>query len=290
MIVPTMQEKIVKTQKSPSIFNKMTIQLETAINEEKKVKVYTKPCLFRFPVVFKNIDLKYKNLGDFYYLGLNGYIQSLQEAVKIYTNQSKDGNAYAQFRLGYCYNYGEGVSKNIPTAMKYYFMSAENGFNLAQAHLGCLYYNGIDIPRDLRKAIIYLNMSNCPYSQYILGCCYYHGHGVLLYKPRAIELWYESANAGLAESQYYMGLMCESGISVKQNYRKAVYWYKRSASQGYVPSIERLANCYRYGYGVIMNKKKALELYKLPNVNVKEEISKIIYNITFSIDDRNEDK
>ena len=250
-----------------------------------KKRVFTK-----YPVTLKNIDFAEKNLGDYYYLGLNGIMQNLSEAIKIYTIQTSNDNHYAQFRLGYCYNHGEGVTKNISHCIRLYLMAAENGHPLAQAHLGDLYFKGIDVPRDTTTAISYYTRSKCPYGDYCLALCYFNGSGVTKNKRLAVLLWNDAANKGLAEAQYYMGVVYETGEVVVKNYKTAAYWYKRSSKQGVVPSIVCLAHFYANGFGVRMNKEKAIELYKIVNVNVTLDVTKRIYDITSSIGAHNEDK
>ena len=280
----------VKDQRRMSIFAKITDKLVTEHSIEKKpfLKLKTPFSFSKYPVVFKNVDLREKNLGDYYYFGLNGIMPNLSEAIKIYTIQASDNNHYAQFRLGYCYNYGEGVIKNISQCIRLYLTAAENGQSFAQAHLGELYFKGAEVPRDIPIALSYYNRSECPYAKHCLAICYYNGTGVPKNKYTATLLWYDAAKKGLAEAQYHMGVIYEEGSIVKWNHKKAAYWYSRSAKQGYVPSIERLAHCYTYGFGVRMNKKKALELYKIVNVRVTTEVRKRIYDITSSIDDHSE--
>ena len=276
-ITPSIRDSGVKDQRLPSVLtNKLHLKL--------KKRFFTK-----YPVALKNIDLAEKNLGDSYYLGRNGIIQNLSEAIKIYTIQASEGNHYAQFRLGYCYNHGEGVAKNILHCIRLYLMAAENDNPLAQAHLGDLYFKGIEVPKDMATAISYYTRSECPYGDYCLALCYFNGSGVAKNKRLAALLWNDAANKGLAEAQYYMGVMYETGEIVVKNYKTAVYWYNRSSKQGFVPSIERLAHCYTHGFGVRMNKRKAIEMYKTVNVNVTLGVSKQIYEITSSIDAHNED-
>lgn len=285
----------IKEQRMPTVFAAITANKLGSVEEpDGKNKLYFK-CnnLFSFtkyPIVLKNIDFEEKNLGDNYYFGINGIMQNLSEAIKVYSLQASHGNHYAQFRLGYCYNHGEGVVKNISQCIRLYLAAAENGNALAQVHLGDLYLKGIEVPRDTSTAISYYNRSDCPYAYHCLALCYFNGTGVPKNKQKALMLWHDAAFKGLAEAQYNMGVAYETGEIVTRKYKTAVYWYNRSSNQGHVPSIERLAYCYTFGLGVRMNKAKAIELYKIINVNVSVEVKKKLYDITSSIDAHNEDK
>lgn len=281
----------IKEQRRQTVLATITNKLgsEDIVVKNKLFLKAKKHIFTKYPVIFKHIDLTEKNLGDDYYFGTNGIMQNLSEAIKVYTIQASNNNNYAQFRLGYCYNHGEGVIKNISQCIRLYLMAAENGHALAQAHLGDLYFKGIEVPKDVVTAFSYYNRSGSPYANYCLALCYFNGNGVAKNKESATLLWHDAASKGLAEAQYYMGVVYEIGDVVKRNYKTAVYWYTRSSKQGYVPSIERLAHCYTYGFGVRMNKNKALEMYKIENVNLTTEVRKRIYDITSSIDAHNED-
>jgi hypothetical protein len=51
------------------------------------------------------------------------------------------GSILAQFALGYCYENGIGVSKNLPNAVEYYRNSAQRGNQYAYQQLKRLYDN-----------------------------------------------------------------------------------------------------------------------------------------------------
>src|ERR1700722_847791 len=51
-------------------------------------------------------------LGLWYEMGICGLPASFSEAVKWYQLAAEAGNANAQFQLGSCYRYGNGVQKN----------------------------------------------------------------------------------------------------------------------------------------------------------------------------------
>ena len=61
--------------------------------------------------------------------------------------------------------------------------------------------------------------------------------------------------------QYNLGYSYEFGTNGVKDYKKAVYWYMKSAAQGNVWSQNRLGDCYREGKGVDINPKIAVEWY-----------------------------
>ena len=80
-----------------------------------------------------------RSLGYCYEFGL-GVTQDYAEAVKWYRKAAEQGHARAQNNLGVCYEYGEGVTKSITEAVKWYKKAAEKGDENAERHLRRLGY------------------------------------------------------------------------------------------------------------------------------------------------------
>jgi TPR repeat protein len=55
--------------------------------------------------------------------------------------------------LGWCYEYGAGVSKDLEAAVKWYRKSAKQGHARAQYNLGVCYENGRGVAKDLEEAV-----------------------------------------------------------------------------------------------------------------------------------------
>ncbi|MFC1833276.1 hypothetical protein ACFL2Q_00910 [Thermodesulfobacteriota bacterium] len=49
-----------------------------------------------------------------------------------------------------------------------------------------------------------------------------------------------AAEQGLHKAQYILGVILEFGLEVKTDLKKAEYWYKKSAEQGYKDAMEAL--------------------------------------------------
>lgn len=74
------------------------------------------------------------------------------EAVKWYRKAAEHGFAAGQNNLGYMFNFGKGVSQDYAEAVKWYRKAADQGYALAQNNLGCMYYNGTGVAIDKSKA------------------------------------------------------------------------------------------------------------------------------------------
>jgi TPR repeat protein len=63
----------------------------------------------------------------------NGYgvAQNYAEALKWYRLAAEQGEAIAQYNLGYMYEYGRGVAKDYTQAMRWYRQAADQGLKPA---------------------------------------------------------------------------------------------------------------------------------------------------------------
>ncbi|MFI3267274.1 MAG: serine/threonine-protein kinase [Rikenellaceae bacterium] len=77
-----------------------------------------------------------------------------------------------------------------------------------------------------------------------------------------MQLLYLDAEDGDAESQFYIGSMYIDGDEVPKDYKKAVYWFKKSANQDNAYGQWAMGVCYESGIGVEIDEKKAVEWYR----------------------------
>jgi TPR repeat protein len=103
------------------------------------------------------------------------------KAMKLFQQASARGNAEAQYRIGFLYEFGQGVPRNQAEAMKWYLQSAENGYPQAQFSVGVCYAQGRDVPQDYAKALSWLQKAaDHAHSEALawLGTMYQEGRGV----------------------------------------------------------------------------------------------------------------
>lgn len=124
-----------------------------------------------------------------------------------------DGDADAQYNLGYRYFHGEGVAQDKKEACKWFDKAAEQGNAAAQT---------------------------------LLGICYCDpGNGVRSDKFIALY-WFEKAAAqGQSIAQYLLGKLLIQGVDYLKNVEKGLYWIQQAASQGLEEAIDFLRY---YGY------------------------------------------
>lgn len=76
-------------------------------------------------------------------------------ARAIWTAEATAGDAEAAFNLGWMYQNGDGVGKDLHAAFRWYEMSAEAGLAQAEAQVGFMYGNGVGVKRDIKEAIVW---------------------------------------------------------------------------------------------------------------------------------------
>ena len=64
---------------------------------------------------------------------------------------AEQGNARAQYNLGYAYDKGKGVVKDQREAVRWYRMAAKQGDADAQFNLGCIRQLGEGVTKDQRR-------------------------------------------------------------------------------------------------------------------------------------------
>ena len=123
------------------------------------------------------------------------YTTAFQEFLPL----AEQGDAKAQFNLGFMYDNGKGVPENDAEAAKWHRKAAEQGDVMAQ---------------------------------YSLGGMYFRGEGVSQNFTEAVKWFRKAAEQGDAYAQVNLGFMYGTGEGVPMNYVKAYMWYSLAKAQG----------------------------------------------------------
>jgi hypothetical protein len=79
----------------------------------------------------------------------------------------------------------------------------------------------------------------------------------------ALKIWQDSANAGDAQAQYYVGEIYEKGLAVGQpDYLLAAAWYRKAADQGFSRAAVNLGRLYEQGLGLARDPAEAARWYQ----------------------------
>ena len=219
-------------------------------------------------------------------------------AFNRYRRSAEQGNAEAQYKLGYCYEYGVGVEKNRAKAFECYKRSADQGFKLAQRKLkewdreneqslicckqlikqgstegqdrgmGYVYYEYTADDKDTFRHYKLLANQGDTVAQRKLGVCYEEGIGVNKNKIEAFKC-YISAGKRDTEAQNRLGGCYEKGLGVASDQKRAFENYRLSANdalsahRGNDKGLYNLGRCYEEGIGIAKNIQEAYEYYRL---------------------------
>jgi len=164
-------------------------------------------------------------------------------AYPFYKQAADQGNAYAQFAIGYCYEEGMVVTKDYNQAVEWYQKAANQGYEGAQNRLGICYEEGKGVTQDYNQAAYWYqkaaNQGNSG-AQTNLGACYILGQGVTKNYSQAVYWYQKAADKGETLAEKTLAGCYEKGLGVTKDINQAIYWYKKAADQGDAESKDSL--------------------------------------------------
>lgn len=212
------------------------------------------------------------------YLNLSRCYQQKKQydtAVSVLMQGAEKGSADCQNELGIFYENGTCVSMDKKQAFLWYQKSADNSYGNGLYNLGRFYEGGIYVETDYSKAIdLYTQAAEkgVPMAYYKCGINAYKlkrysaaktfyekaeeknimlacnelgllyennligNKGAAENKKIAMQYYLKAANAGIAWAQYNAGRLYQS---VFNDVEKALFWYKKSAEQGYENGLKQ---------------------------------------------------
>lgn len=143
---------------------------------------------------------------------------------------------------------------------------ADEGHLRAQFGIAVIYENGGGgVEVDIDKAIaLYRNAAEqgLADAQYNLGNLYRSGRGIEKDPWRAVFWYLKAAIQNMPLAQFNLALSYETGNGTAKNYTVAAKWYRRAVKQGDVPAMLGLAALYRDGLGVARDHVAAVAMYR----------------------------
>ena len=182
-----------------------------------------------------------------------------------YRQEALEGDAEAQFELGWLYFLGLGVPEDNAAALKWFTLAAAGGHAEAQAAIGVMYREGYGVLQNPSEALNAFRRSanlGSPSGLHYLGMMFYNGEGVTQNHSVAARFFRLAAFADHDEAQLWMGFLFESGNGVPQSYEESVKWYLLSAEQGNTSSQASLGNAYYSGEGVPQDYVQAAQWFR----------------------------
>ena len=129
------------------------------------------------------------------------------------------------------------------SAVQYFYAAAEKGHATGQSWVGFCYEYGKGVTQDYAEAAIWYRKSANQGSDYAanrLAECYYYGRGVEKSYAEAVKFYRQAADKGNKNAQYSLGWCYEKGNGVAINTTEAKVWYRKAAAQGHDDAQKRL--------------------------------------------------
>ena len=199
---------------------------------------------------------------------LDGNQKPLTKEAKRLLAAAERGNVDAQYRLGHCLYYGEGMEQDFGKAAAWLKKAAEGGEPNARFLWGISLLEGKgtdtdpnqaeemikgtfgatdhiekESPSDDEKLInwhIKAAETGNAEAQFLLGVIYYEGENTTRDFEEAIRWYQAAAEQGHASAQHNLGCMYANGTGVVKDDGEAVKWFRKAARQGLKNSIDSL--------------------------------------------------
>jgi uncharacterized protein len=157
-----------------------------------------------------------------------------RQQIEEIKGKADQGDAVAQFNLGWAYAHGDEVLQDYAQAAAWYRKAAEQGHAAAQYNLGWYYAQGLVVSQDhavamkwYRKAADQGNTD----AQVALGIAYAFGLGVDQDHAQAARWYRQAAKRGDAGAQFNLGLSYMEGQGVPRDNLEAYVWLCLAAAQ-----------------------------------------------------------
>lgn len=169
-----------------------------------------------------------------------------KESIIILTELADQGDAEAQLKLGFAYQYGDEFLKDEKKAFEWYEKAAEQGNAEAQFNLALAYLKGNGVLKDEKKAFEWFKKAaeqGGAEAQFKLGLAYKNGNGVLKDEKKAFEWIGKAADQELADAQLELGGM----YLINNNKELARKWLRLSYENGNEEVVKHIWDGFNLG-------------------------------------------
>ena len=224
---------------------------------------------------------------------------ALSEALCLFMDKAKEGDAEAAIACGDAYCFGRGVEPDLPMAAKYwrqgfsgkkadeayaygekfyngkngvpenhtaaavlYLIAAEQGDLYAATSLGHLFREGDGVEKNSQEAKKWYTKAAKQGDRsacYSLSLMYFIGDGIEKNNYQARKWMKPVAETGLPRAAYFYALMQEEDNIMND---ETVTWLEKAAEQKLPEAIARLGLYYHRGHIVDLDERKAVKLWQ----------------------------
>ena len=181
-------------------------------------------------------------IGYLYERGL-GVSRDLGKALSLYSEAAADGSTDAMLALGDLAMGTTGVQRNIDKAIGWYRMGIDHDDPRAQSRLGAIYADPNLGRRDMERALTLFERAAAkddPDAHYALGVVYLEGDTRPLNYEKAAGHFEAAGKAGHAPAAYNLGVIYDTPYIGPPDAYKAAEWFTRAANGGYGPAMTAL--------------------------------------------------
>lgn len=201
--------------------------------------------------------------------------------------KAEQGDAAAQFKLGFRYSNGQDVPKNEAAAVRWYYKAAEQGLAAAQNNLGAAFASGRGVAKDDSEAVKWYRKAaeqGHAYAQSNLGEMYRRGNGIPKDLIEAVKWSRKAAEQGHSWAQMNLASMYASGEGMPKDDAEALRWYRNAAEQGEMYAQYETGWRYEQGQGESRDLAEAYKWWLLAGAqgmdDAKEAYSKLERKLT----------
>ena len=175
------------------------------------------------------------NLAHLYRYGLAGIEKDLDKAVELLEAAAEKGNEYAVMTLMSMYRSNELGAPDMKKNMEWLEFWAKRNYPGCLSDLGFAYEHGIGVGKDLDKAVAYFRKAislGSASAQSNFGYMFLMGTGVDRDYSEALGLFTESAEQGYVGGMINLGVMKYNGLGCEQDSDEAFALLKKASDLG----------------------------------------------------------
>lgn len=194
-----------------------------------------------------------------------------KEAFATLKTKAENGDAKAQFDVGFSYFVGKGVAQDFTNAAMWYRKAAEQGNADAEQGLATMYEFGFGVPKDLEKAesLFWQALTNgnkeAGSDLSSIAQWYLDGNktfGVSKDVPRTINIYKKLAETGDKGWQCLLAEEYDDRGDLPTDHAEAAKWFRKAAEQGLAEAQCNLGTMYDNGKGVPQDYAEAVKWYR----------------------------
>ena len=180
----------------------------------------------------------------------HGTNPSDEKAFALFEKAAAQGHARARSFMAYMYDEGRGVPQDRKQAFVLYSKSAQDGDVSAIINLGAMYAQGKVVPQDYTKAFQLFNSISSVQSSVLklyLANFYHYGTGVAKDMKKSIEYYKQAASLGNVEAHYILGYLANTPEAKEAGVPSQFDLYQYAAFRGHPYAQFNLGTMYASG-------------------------------------------